>query len=42
MTYSVDDDSGEDGRRNRRPVLGILLAADELGMVTLEKETECG
>lgn len=41
-TYSVDNDGCEDGRRNLRPVFGIILAADELGMVTPEKEAENG
>jgi hypothetical protein len=41
-TYSVDDDGGEDGGRNFRPVFGILIAANELRMVVLEEEAEDG
>jgi hypothetical protein len=41
-TYGVDDDGREDSGGNRGSVFGIVLAADELGVVTLEEEAEDG
>ena len=41
-TYSVDYDGREDGGCDSRPVCGILLAANEFGMVTLEEQAEDG
>jgi hypothetical protein len=41
-TYGVYDDGREDSGGNRRSVFGIVLAADEFGVVTLEQEAEDG
>jgi hypothetical protein len=40
LTYSVDDDCGEDCSRNFRAVLRVLVSADKLRMVALEEKTE--
>jgi len=38
--YSVDNHSGENGRRNLGTILRIVVAAYQLGVVVLEEETQ--
>jgi hypothetical protein len=38
--YSIDDDGRENSTGHCRPVLGILVAANQFGVVIVKQETE--